>query len=231
MTLLFIYLAILGACGLFGLLAFWTEPLWALPGLERLTPNIVYRVGTRQPLVALSFDDGPHPSFTPQVLDILQGHSARATFFLIGDRALRHPEVVAAIRSAGHEIGNLYSSNVSTLSHSDVGFVSNLEQTEAILGLTTKPALFRPPGGVAWPRQIKLAQLARAAILAPRLRLPARSHASAGLVHPLGGREESRTGSDCHPPRRHLRSFAQHSGLAAHPRSWPPQGPALRVHL
>lgn len=158
MSLLFASLVILGIIAVFCIFVFWTEPLWVLPALERLTPNIVYRVRTRQPLVALSFDDGPHPSFTPQVLEILQRHDAKATFFLIGDRALRHPEVVAAIRSVGHEIGNHYSRDVSTLGHSNAKFGRNLEQTESALGLAAKAALFRPPGGVAWPRQIQLAQ-------------------------------------------------------------------------
>lgn len=154
MTLLF--LATIGAIAVFALFVFWTEPLWLLPGLERLTPNIVYRVRTRLPVVALSFDDGPHPTFTPQVLDLLEGYDAKATFFLIGDRALRHPDVVAAIRVGGHEIGNHYSSNVPTLGHADAEFVRKLEQTEAALGLAAKPALFRPPGGISWPRQIRL---------------------------------------------------------------------------
>lgn len=152
------FLLIVGATAVFGLFVFWVEPLWVLPGLERLTPNIVYRVRTGKPLVALSFDDGPHPSFTLQVLDILQRYGAKATFFLIGDRALRRSDLVAAVLAGGHEIGNHYSANVSTLGHSDATFVSNLEQTEAALGLTGKPALFRPPGGVAWPRQIRLAR-------------------------------------------------------------------------
>lgn len=152
------FVLIVGAVALFGLFAFWAEPLWLLPALERLTPNIVYRARTRQPLVALSFDDGPHASFTPQVLDILQRHGARATFFFIADRALRHPDVVATISAAGHEIGNHYSSNVSTLLRSDATFVHDLEQTEAALGLAAKPALFRPPGGITWPRQIQLAK-------------------------------------------------------------------------
>lgn len=158
MSLLFISIAIAGAFALFGASLFWTEPLWLLPALERLTPNIVYRVRTRQRLVALSFDDGPHPTFTPQVLDILQRHGAKATFFLIGDRALRQPDVVAAIQAGGHEIGNHYSSNIPTLLHYDATFVRNLDQTEAVLGLAAKPALFRPPGGIAWPGQIQLAQ-------------------------------------------------------------------------
>lgn len=159
MTLLFISIATLCAIVLFGFFVFWSEPLWLLPALERLTPNVVYRVRTREPLVALSFDDGPHPSFTPQVLDILQRHGAKATFFLIGDRALRHPDVVAAIRAGGHEIGNHYSGNIPTLGHSDAEFVRNLEQTEAALGIAAKPALFRPPGGIVWSRQIQSARV------------------------------------------------------------------------
>ena len=154
----FLFLALAGAVALFALFVFWIEPLWLLPALERVTPNIVYRVRTRRPLVALSFDDGPHPAFTPQMLDILQRYDATATFFLIGNRALRHPDVVAAIRAGGHEIGNHYSGNVPTLGHSDAEFVRNLEQTGAALGLGVKPALFRPPGGIALPRQIKLAK-------------------------------------------------------------------------
>lgn len=152
------FLSLAGAAALFGLFVFWTEPLWLLPALERVTPNIVYRARTHQRLVALSFDDGPHPVFTCQVLDILQRYEATATFFLIGDRALRHPEVAAGIRDGGHEIGNHYSSQVPTLGHSDAEFIRNLEQTGAALGCDAKPALFRPPGGIAWPRQIKLAK-------------------------------------------------------------------------
>jgi hypothetical protein len=61
-----------------GLLMFWVEPLAVLSVLERLTPNVTYRVRTEHPQVALSFDDGPHPTFTPQVLEILQRHDAKA---------------------------------------------------------------------------------------------------------------------------------------------------------
>jgi peptidoglycan/xylan/chitin deacetylase (PgdA/CDA1 family) len=159
-----------------GLVVFWVEPLGVLGVLERLTPNIVYRVRTELPLVALSFDDGPHAEFTPQVLEILKRHEAKATFFLIGERALRYPEVVARIRAEGHEIGNHYFKNGATLGHSNEEFLGNLEKTERAIGAGEKLAvgsetepigrsafpgkleLFRPPGGVAWPRQIRLAR-------------------------------------------------------------------------
>jgi peptidoglycan-N-acetylglucosamine deacetylase len=126
--------------------------------LERLTPNIIYRVRTERPLVALSFDDGPDPNFTVQVLEILQRHDAKATFFLIGERALRYPAVVSRIKTAGHEVGNHYFRNSPTLHHSDADFAGYLEQTERAIGITTGPKLFRPPGGVAWAGQLRIAR-------------------------------------------------------------------------
>jgi peptidoglycan/xylan/chitin deacetylase (PgdA/CDA1 family) len=66
MAILLTAIALLGV----GLLVFWIEPLAALSVLDRLTPNVTYRVRTNLPLVALSFDDGPHPTFTPQVIEL-----------------------------------------------------------------------------------------------------------------------------------------------------------------
>jgi peptidoglycan/xylan/chitin deacetylase (PgdA/CDA1 family) len=81
-------------------------PLWAVRGVSRVFPGTVWMAQTREPVIALTFDDGPDLTYTPQVLDILKRHNARATFFLIGERARQHPELVACIRAEGHEIGN-----------------------------------------------------------------------------------------------------------------------------
>jgi len=134
------------------------KPFAILNVFERVTPNVIYRVRTNRPLFGLSFDDGPHPIFTPEVLDILQQHNAHATFFLIGDRALRHPEVVASIKAGRHEVGNHYFMDASVLGHSDAVFRDYLEQTEKAIDIQTRPKLFRPPGGVAWPRQLRVAR-------------------------------------------------------------------------
>ncbi len=56
--------------------------------------------------VALTFDDGPDPEVTPRILDLLERYGARATFFCIGERAARHPELVREIAARGHAIGN-----------------------------------------------------------------------------------------------------------------------------
>ena len=63
-------------------------------------------VWTRERIVALTFDDGPHPDDTPPVLDLLARHGARATFFVVGRRARQWPDLVARMASEGHAIGN-----------------------------------------------------------------------------------------------------------------------------
>jgi peptidoglycan-N-acetylglucosamine deacetylase len=141
-----------------GLAVSWTEPMVLLTVLEAFTPNVVWRVRTGRPLVALTFDDGPDPVHTPRMLSILEEHGATATFFLIGERALRHPELVGRIKAAGHEVGNHYFMDRSTLTHSEAEFASYLGRTEKAIGLTGSRKLFRPPGGVAWPRQLRLAR-------------------------------------------------------------------------
>jgi peptidoglycan/xylan/chitin deacetylase (PgdA/CDA1 family) len=140
------------------LFVFWVEPLAFLGVFERLTPNITYRVKTSLPMVALSFDDGPHPVFTPQVLEILRRCDARATFFLIGERAVRYPQLVAQIKAAGHEVANHYFKNGSILGHSDAEFIALLKETERAIGLPEGPKFFRPPGGVVRPRQLTVAR-------------------------------------------------------------------------
>lgn len=135
------------------------QPHWAFEVLARLFPGIVWRVETRQPLAALSFDDGPDPRYTPSVLDALARHGARATFFLIGERAAAHPELVARIRREGHEIANHYDTTRSTLRHHAKAFEAHLTRAESVLGLAdARLKLFRPPGGVAWPSQLAIAR-------------------------------------------------------------------------
>ncbi len=63
-------------------------------------------VATDEPVVALTFDDGPHPEVTPRLLEILRRHDAHATFFMVGKAAQNHPELVEEVAEAGHAIGN-----------------------------------------------------------------------------------------------------------------------------
>jgi peptidoglycan/xylan/chitin deacetylase (PgdA/CDA1 family) len=151
-------LLVLGGLLLAGTVVVGTQPLWAFDALAWATPRIVWRVETTQPLVALSFDDGPAPRHTPQVLEILSKHRAHATFFLIGDRAVAHPDLVGRLRSEGHEVGNHSFGTRSTVRATDADFLANLARTDEILGLQGPIKLFRPPGGKIRPSQLRLAE-------------------------------------------------------------------------
>ncbi|HXG51592.1 MAG TPA: polysaccharide deacetylase family protein [candidate division Zixibacteria bacterium] len=75
---------------------------WAL---DRVLGTVV-GVDTEEPLAALTFDDGPHPEYTPRVLDILERYGALGTFFMVGKAAVEHRNLVKRVAEAGHAIGN-----------------------------------------------------------------------------------------------------------------------------
>ncbi len=138
------------------LLFFIVQPFLAVRLVERLFPRIVWRIETQEPLIAITFDDGPDPIYTPQVLNMLARHKAHATFFLIGERARRYPEIVSAIRAAGHEIGNHTDSHGGTLFSSQSHFEESLLRAEVTLGLR-KAKFLRPGGGWIRPAQLDFA--------------------------------------------------------------------------
>lgn len=75
--------------------------------LQAKYPKIMlYQGQTRQKVAALTFDDGPDQRYTPQILDVLRKHHVKATFFLMGSRVVKHPNVARRIVNEGHAIGN-----------------------------------------------------------------------------------------------------------------------------
>lgn len=110
----------------------------------------IIRVATREPVLALTFDDGPHPEETPRTLEILERHGARGTFFLVGKRVRQHPEVVARILAGGHAIAN-HSWDHPSFRRITGGFRrSQIEWCAAALAPhlpSGSRRLFRPPYG------------------------------------------------------------------------------------
>lgn len=103
-------------------------------------------VNTTDPAIALTFDDGPDPLFTPRLLDLLDRYNARATFFMIGENAAHHREIVVRAASTGHAIGN------HTWDHPAMPLVSSHERIAQIIRCQEALApfgqkLFRPPYG------------------------------------------------------------------------------------
>jgi peptidoglycan/xylan/chitin deacetylase (PgdA/CDA1 family) len=106
----------------------------------------IVRVATREPAVALTFDDGPSPDDTPVVLDLLAEHGARATFFMVGERARAHPELVARVLAGGHAIANHGWDHSSFLHLDGAERRAQIAACQAALGPAAVP-LFRPPYG------------------------------------------------------------------------------------
>lgn len=124
----------------------------ALPN-HRLSGPLARNFSPPGRAVWLTIDDGPHPDSTPAILEVLRRHGARATFFLIGRRAERHPELVRAIVAAGHSLGN------HTYSHPSATFwtagprriareIDRAARAIAAAGVAA-PVFFRPPVGMA----------------------------------------------------------------------------------
>ena len=100
--------------------------------------------------VALTFDDGPHPKWTPRVLATLAKHEAKATFFLVARKAEEHPELVRAILDAGHAVGlHSYAHDRLFALRREGRVRADLERGIAALEKLTgsRPTLFRPPIG------------------------------------------------------------------------------------
>lgn len=116
------------------------------PGLiaRLLYPEAICRV--RQPgmLLFLTFDDGPSPASTPVLLSILEKAGVKAAFFLSGKLAEKHPELVNAIRSAGHLTGNHGYDHIEGLKTTDEDYLADAGRAAAF----TSSEYFRPPYGL-----------------------------------------------------------------------------------
>jgi peptidoglycan/xylan/chitin deacetylase (PgdA/CDA1 family) len=134
----------------------WPQSTWLGPNLARL-PAAAARRGE----VALTFDDGPDPVVTPQVLDRLAERGARATFFLVGRRAATHPEIAAEIVRRGHRVENHTWSHPNSFAlYPWQALVREVRQAQEVLadlsgsagsGEKTAPRLFRAPAGFRNP--------------------------------------------------------------------------------
>ncbi|MCP5109702.1 MAG: polysaccharide deacetylase family protein [bacterium] len=125
--------------------------------LSSLVPGVVWNCPASSPVVALTFDDGPDPVFTPQVLRILEERNVKATFFLVGERVRQYPDLYHRIRASGHEVANHSDSWRSTVSLGDAEFERDLLEAEAALGLAgVRPRFFRPAGGLIRPGQLRI---------------------------------------------------------------------------
>lgn len=111
--------------------------------IEKFYSERLWRIKTDQKALYLTFDDGPHPTITPAVLAMLRKYDAKATFFCIGDRVKRYPEVYNQILAEGHAVGNHTQHHLNGWKVSDDVYLADIKKADEYIG--TK--LFRPPYG------------------------------------------------------------------------------------
>ena len=115
---------------------------------------VISRGVSNKKAVALTFDDGPDPLVTPQVLQLLLKHQVNATFFVTGKKAAEHPELIKEILLHGHSIGNHSYSHDNLLMFRRIKTIADeIESAQNVLSdFGIVPLAFRPPVGITGPR-------------------------------------------------------------------------------
>jgi len=132
--------------------------------LERLGPKLFERIHWRaltdEPKIAITFDDGPHATSTPQILDLLQRFNIPATFFLVGKHLERHHEIANEMVGAGHEIGNHTFTHSLLYASTKNRIRDEIRRTDALLRNIdgAEPKFFRPPAGFFTKRVLDIVE-------------------------------------------------------------------------
>lgn len=137
------------------LIAALLAPLMALRASAEL-PLGVYRNQQNEPSrVALTFDDGPHPRYTREILDILDEYGVKATFFFVGENVYYYPEAAREVAARGHEIGNHTYTHPSAVKTGEQALRDELRACDEVVQRVTgkTPRLFRPPQG-SWNTRV-----------------------------------------------------------------------------
>lgn len=118
---------------------------------KKIFPSYVWNLPAEDNAVYLTFDDGPHPTITPWVLDLLKEFEAKATFFCIGNNVEKYPDVYQKIINEGHATGNHTYHHLNGWKTDDQNYVDDVSKAAKFI----KSNLFRPPYGRIKARQAK----------------------------------------------------------------------------
>lgn len=116
---------------------------------ERICSKKIKKRGPGRPEIALTFDDGPDPAYTPLLLDTLKQYNVKATFFVIGRKAKLYPDLLRRIQEEGHDIGIHNHRHISNWLLSPSQMEEQLDRSaESVSSIIGKPVtLYRPPWG------------------------------------------------------------------------------------
>ena len=128
--------------------------------IKQLFSNYIWSIPTNEPIVYLTFDDGPTPEITEWVLFQLKEYNAKATFFCIGNNIKKYPEIFKKVIEEGHAIGNHTFNHVKGWKTSNKTYINEVESCEEVIRksfLKHQPTkLFRPPYGKIKPSQSRI---------------------------------------------------------------------------
>lgn len=127
---------------------FVNPPRW----VRKISSGMVWRIPSHEPVLYLTFDDGPVPGLTEWILEELDRHGAKATFFCVGENVSKHPELYEKILGAGHSTGNHTYSHLNSYRTGSGRYVRDTFRA----GKVIDSRLFRPPYGRIrfWPSRI-----------------------------------------------------------------------------
>ena len=111
--------------------------------IQKFFPNYFWRFYSSAKDIYLTFDDGPTPEITTFVLDELQKHKAKATFFCIGENVKKCPKILERIKKEGHSIGNHTFNHLNGFKTNNTDYIENIQQAAKLI----ESNLFRPPYG------------------------------------------------------------------------------------
>ena len=115
----------------------------------RMFPNLTWRKNDDSKTIYLTFDDGPIPGLTEEILAILDDHAIKATFFCVGENVEKHPKVFEKVRIQGHQFGNHTYNHLKAWKVSNQHYFQNVLQANQVMEqkIGEKIRLFRPPYG------------------------------------------------------------------------------------
>lgn len=122
--------------------------------IRNLFPNYTWKIPVEEKILFLTFDDGPVPEVTPQVLEILDDFDAKATFFAVGQNVQRNREIFDHILESGHSVGNHTFHHLNGWNEDNIAYFHDVRYAARLTGST----LFRPPYGKLKPAQSQFLQ-------------------------------------------------------------------------
>lgn len=119
--------------------------------LKWLYPGLTWNKSRQEKCLYITFDDGPIPDVTPEVINILKKFEVKATFFCVGENITRYPELAQQLLDEGHKLGNHTFNHLKGWDHTYEEYLANIDKCQAY----THSNLFRPPYGRATKKQLK----------------------------------------------------------------------------